>query len=162
MNGVNGVSAGSAVARLAARRATLAAAVAAAAAFVCTLHLFACSEDGTHIYTGRLYLEARDCLGTPSSVDVVDGNEPGTCAPTCLVQRRAEGGRVIYVSTMCAPYPFDFDTSGSDPRCPAALASFARNDTCFSDGGSSAPALDASAADAADAADASLKDAPLD
>lgn len=153
-NGSKGVSARAGAAAATAAAATAAAAAAAA----CIMHLSGCSEDGTHIYTGRLYLEGRDCLGTPSSVDVVDGNDPGTCAPTCLVQRRAEGGRVIYVSTMCAPYPFGFDATGSDPKCGAALASFARDDTCFSDGGSSAPIADAGP----DAADAAPKDAAQD
>jgi len=108
------------------------------AALLCMLHASACG-DASHVYQGRLYVEARDCLGTTSSVDVVEGDDPGSCAPTCLLQRRPDGGRVLYVSTMCGPYPFDFDVSGADPKCPAALAAFGRNDTCLSDGGSSAP-----------------------
>jgi hypothetical protein len=56
------------------------------------------------------------------------------------VQRTTpDGTRTVYVSTMCAPYPFGFDTSGGDPRCATALAAFDRNDTCLADGGSSAP-----------------------
>ena len=43
------------------------------------------------------------------------------------------------VSTMCAPYPFSFDASGTDPTCPAALAALERNDTCLVDGGSTNP-----------------------
>jgi hypothetical protein len=111
-------------------------------ALSCIMHISACGVDGTHIYRGRLFVEARNCLGTTSSVDVVEGDEPPTgteCAPACLAQRRAEGGRTIYVSTMCGPYPFDFDTSGSDPACGAALAALGRDDTCLSDGGSTAP-----------------------
>jgi hypothetical protein len=135
---------------------------AAVASFVCLLQGTACG-GGTHVYEGRLYVEARDCLGTTSSVDVVDGEPPSTyCPPLCLVQKRPEGGRVLYVSVMCAPYPFGFDTSGSDPKCAAALAALARNDTCLSDGGTTAPvpdaALDAPAGDAA-AGDASSNDA---
>ncbi len=114
---------------------------AASAVTVGTVHLLACgSDEGTHVYLARFYLEARDCLGTPSSIDVISGEEPGTCAPICLRQIRADGGRAIYASTTCPPYPGpDFDKTGSDPACPAAIAALARGDTCLSDGGSTKP-----------------------
>ena len=98
-------------------------------------------EGGTHVFTGRLYVQDRDCVATASSMDVVEGEPaPETCAPTCLVQRTDPGrARPVYVSTMCPPIPFGFDTDGQDARCAAALAAFNRNDTCFADGGSSAP-----------------------
>jgi hypothetical protein len=118
------------------------AATAAAVAFsvTCILHVSSCKDDGTHVYVGRLFLEARDCVATSSSVDVLAGDEPGTCAPICMLQPRAEGGRAVYVSTMCPPYPEpDFDLSGSDPVCVRALAALARNDTCLSDGGTTHP-----------------------
>lgn len=124
---------------LRARRATTAAAL--ALSFVCIMHLSSsCKDDGTHVYVGRLFLEARDCLGTTSSVDVIAGDDPGTCDAVCLLQPRAEGGRAVYVSTMCPPYPApDFDVSGTDPVCVRALAALARNDTCLSDGGTTRP-----------------------
>jgi hypothetical protein len=123
-----------------ARRAT-AIVLAVAGACACIMHLSACKDDGTHVYVGRFYLEARGCLGTSSSLDVVTGNEPGTCNPICLIQRRPEGGRAVYVATMCPPYPspVDFDTSGTDAICAPALAALARGDTCATDGGSSHP-----------------------
>jgi hypothetical protein len=98
-------------------------------------------EGGTHVYLGRLYVQDRDCVATTSSMDVVEGEPaPETCAPTCFVQRTDPArGKPVYVSTMCPPLPFGFDTDGQDARCPAALAAFARNDTCLADGGSSAP-----------------------
>lgn len=99
---------------------------------------FGCG-DPSHVFEGRLFLDSRACLGTTASVDVVEGDRPGTCAPTCLAQPHSDGGRSLYVSTMCGPYPFGFDTSGSDPQCPSALAALARNDTCLLDGGSSSP-----------------------
>ncbi len=107
----------------------------------------ACKGDGTYVFLGRLYLPARGCVATTSSVDVIDGEDPGTCAPVCLAQPRPDGGPAIYVSSMCAPYPFGFEVSGADPSCPAALAALGRDDTCISDGGSShpLPALDAGA-----------------
>ena len=115
-------------------------AAAGALAFACIIHGWSCKNDGTHVYLGRLFLEARNCLGTSSSVDVISGEDPGTCQAVCLLQPRAEGGRAVYVSTMCPPYPApDFDVSGKDPACARALAALARNDTCLSDGGATHP-----------------------
>lgn len=101
------------------------------------LHASACG-GGAHVYSGRLYLEARDCVTTESSLDVVEGEPTGTCEPLCLTQPE-DGGRSVYVATMCPPYPYGFDTSGQDPTCAAALAALARRDTCLSDGGSTSP-----------------------
>jgi hypothetical protein len=95
--------------------------------------------DSSHVFEGRLFVEERGCLGTTSSLDTVSGEGPGQCPATCLAQPLRDGGRAIYVATMCAPYPFGFDTSGTDPACPAALAAFGRNDTCLLDGGSANP-----------------------
>ena len=134
-----------------------AAALLALAAGACILHASGCKNDGTHVYLGQFYLEGRDCLGTPSALDVLEGEASGNCNAICLVQLRAEGGRTVYVSSMCPPLPpaVEFDPSGTDPRCAAALAALARNDTCLSDGGSTAPPPRATAADAAtDATDA--------
>lgn len=113
----------------------------AAGGLACITHVPGCGDnEGTHVYQARFYLEARDCLGTPSSIDVISGAEPGFCEPICLRQIRADGGRAIYASTVCPPYPGpDFDKSGSDPACPAALAALARGDTCLTDGGSTRP-----------------------
>ena len=105
-----------------------------------TAQLAVACGDPSHVYEGRLFLEHRQCLGTTASVDVVEGDAPGDCGPTCLTHPQSDGGRAIYVSRMCAPYPFGFDASGADPACPSALAAFERNDTCFADGGSSKPA----------------------
>ena len=124
--------------------------VAAALSIVtCMLHVSSCQNDGTHTYVGRLYVEARDCLGTSSSLDVVSGGDPGTCPAVCLIQPRAEGGRAVYVSTECPPYPApDWDLSGTDPKCALALAALGRNDTCLSDGGTTKPVPDAAVPDA--------------
>ena len=114
---------------------------AAAGALACIMHTSACKDDGTHVYVGRFYLEGRGCLGTTSALDVIAGDEPGDCAAVCLIQRRAEAARSVFVSTMCPPYPpaLEFDVSGTDTVCAPALAALARNDTCASDGGSSNP-----------------------
>lgn len=99
----------------------------------------ACTE-ASHVFEGRLFVEGRKCLGTTASVDVVDGENGGRCPPTCLAQPLKDGGRAVYVSTMCAPYPFAFDASGGDLLCPIALEALDRNDTCLVDGGSTNPA----------------------
>lgn len=118
------------------RRAALSLA-AVAVASTCTLYI-SCG-DPSHLYQGRYYVEDRDCLGTVSSLDVVPGDDTGDCAPTCLVDTLADASNQIYVSTMCGPYPYGMDPSGADPACPKALAAFERDDTCFSDGGSTNP-----------------------
>ncbi len=110
----------------------------AAPAIVCIVHI-SCG-DTSHIFQGRFYLRDRACLGTTSSIDVVEGDVPPSCPPACLAQPLADGGRSIYVSSMCAPYPYLFDASSSDPLCPPALDAWNRNDTCLSDGGSTHPA----------------------
>jgi hypothetical protein len=123
------------------RRAAALAAAVPLSLVACILHTTACGDDGAHVYTAELYVQDRDCLGTTSSIDIISGDETGDCSPICLVQLRGEAGRVTYVSTMCPPYPagVEYDSSGTDPSCPAALAALARGDTCFTDGGSSHP-----------------------
>lgn len=95
--------------------------------------------DPTHVFQGRAWIEARQCLGTTSSVDVVEGSTTRTCNAACLTQPHPDGGRSVYVSSMCAPYPFMFDAAGNDPQCPPALAALVRDDTCQGDGASTNP-----------------------
>lgn len=112
----------------------------ALAAVACILHVAACEDDASHVFEGRLFIAERDCLGTPSVIDVVSGGEPSRCAPACVVTASTDGAAAAYVSTTCPPYPPRSDASGSDPRCARALAAFARGDTCLADGGSTHPA----------------------
>ena len=117
-------------------------------ALLAAIALAVACGDTSHVYEGRLFVADRGCLGTTASVDVVDGERPASpCPEACLVQPLADGGRAVYVATMCAPYPFGFDTTGSDPVCPRALAAHERGDTCLADGGSSRPAPRDSGAD---------------
>jgi hypothetical protein len=103
--------------------------------------VIAACGDPSHIYEGRLFLESRNCVGTPSSIDVVEGDPPTTkCPVRCLTQPHRDGGRAVYVSTMCEPFPFNFDASGNDPACAKAIQAFERLDTCLLDGGSANPA----------------------
>lgn len=109
----------------------------------------ACGEP-SHVFEGRRFAPDRGCLGATEGLDVVTGDRPGACAPACLAQPLGDGGRAIYVATMCPPYPFAFDASGSDPRCLEVLAALERGDTCLADGGSTHPGrVDGGAEDAA-------------
>ncbi len=103
----------------------------------------ACDGPRTHVLLGQLYEANRECVDPTTSIDIVDGPDPGFgCAPTCVVtpigQNGSEGG--VYVTTMCGPYPPLDDTTGTPAGCAGALAALARGDTCSSDGTSTSPA----------------------
>lgn len=109
----------------------------------------ACDDPRTHVLLGQLYEPHRDCVDPTTSIDIVDGPDPGFgCSPTCVVtpigQNGSQGG--VYVTTMCGPFPPLDDTTGMPAGCAGALAALARADTCSSDGTSTSPA-DAGPAD---------------
>lgn len=111
---------------------------------------FGCDGPSRHVLLGQLYEASRDCIDPTSSIDIVDGPDPGFgCAPTCVVTPIGQNGSAegVYVTTMCGPYPALDDTSGMPAGCAGALAALARGDTCASDGTSSSP-VDASPEDA--------------
>lgn len=130
----------------------------------CIMH--AACGDPSHLFLGRYYLEGRDCLGTDSVIDVVEGEDPGVCPVVCLIDpANPNADRAVYVSTMCAPYPYAVVASTTDPSCIRALAAFERDDTCNQDGTSSnpreagAPPVDAGDEDAGELPDAAVIDA---
>jgi hypothetical protein len=108
---------------------------------VVVLLFAACSDNASHVLAGQEYLEARDCMGPKTAIDVASGPDPGTCAPTCILQPN-DAGTLAFITTTCPPYSPEFDTTGKDPRCQKALAALGRDDECDSDGGSTHP-LDA-------------------
>ncbi len=114
------------------------------AAFITAAALSAaCDGPESHVYVAMEYEPTRDCLDPSVSLAII-GTPDGSleCAPTCLVlpSPPAVGSEQIYVSTMCPPYPDDYDSSQSDPLCAPALAAFARGpDTCMGGGGSTNP-----------------------
>ena len=98
--------------------------VVAAGAAIAALAL-ACDDPVSHIFAGRLYEPARGCVDSVTSIDVVDGPTPGApCAPACFVGPYAtdSGDKPVYVSTMCAPFPPAFDTTGTAKACAVALS----------------------------------------
>ncbi len=131
-------------------RAVAAVAIAALAA---ELSLAGCDDTGSYIFSGEQYNATLQCLEPVSSIDIIAGSEPGSCAPVCILSLPEDGGQIAYVSTMCGPYPsYPFETDASaSPLCVAAMEAFARNALC-EDGGvvATAPA-DASGAEAATA-----------
>ena len=112
----------------------------------------ACDDSGSHVFAARLYEPTRLCVDPTTSVDVVNGNDPGSsCEPTCLTPHAAPDGGApeIYVSRMCPPYPPLYDTAGGVAGCDGAIAATVRGDTCLADGGSSHPVLAEAGVDAA-------------
>jgi hypothetical protein len=126
------------------------------AVITCGGVLLACQKPGFHILLGQLYEASGDCIDPTTSIDIVEGPDPGLdCMPTCIVTPIGQNGGPfgVYVSTMCGPYPPLDDTSGSEPACTAALAAFAQGNICaVSDAASASDAAagptDASGAEA--------------
>ena len=92
----------------------------------------ACS-DPAYVYVAARYDEVNDCLAETAALDVVRGKyTENPCDPVCLVRKDGQGvlgstpadggGPVVFVSTVCPPYPPEFDTSGTTPACTPALA----------------------------------------
>jgi len=116
-------------------------AIALTAAAATAVTAAACESGSYYIYLGRIYEPQRDCVSDVEALDIEQGRDPGSgCAPQCLVLGDPDGGVVIYATTMCGPVPYGVDTSGSDPRCSAALKAVQRSDICLDGGGSTAPA----------------------
>jgi hypothetical protein len=131
----------------------------AAAVFGCLAAVVACAafavhcdgESSSHPYSARQYVPDRDCVLNPIAIDVVSGPMPGDCTPACLVGSGTfqDGSINTWVSKMCPPLPRSFDTTGANPVCGKALAAFAREDYCTTDGGSTNPIPKDAGADAA-------------
>jgi hypothetical protein len=113
----------------------------------------ACSDAVSHVYTGRSYDPARDCLGETTTIDVVKGADSSFACDAVCMFASGEGGGAYYISNECPPFPLFFSVNPPDATCAKALAAAARGDACFGDGGSANPAHDDAAApsDASDA-----------
>jgi hypothetical protein len=68
---------------------------------ICLTALSGCDESAPRVYTAQAYEPAAACLDdyVPVGLVMSDALFP-TCDPVCL-----ELGNVLYVSTVCAPYP---------------------------------------------------------
>jgi hypothetical protein len=114
--------------------------------------------DANFVYTARPYDPADMCVGPYVELELVQGSggdsrctspEAGRSGPglACLVSNSG----AVYVSSVCPPYPPDYDTSGTNPACGAAIAAMANGVIC--------EATDA-ALDASDAASSTPDGAP--
>ncbi len=110
----------------------------------------ACDDDPqSHIYVASLYQPSVDCFGPSTSLaQIATPNGDLDCAPTCLVQSMSGGPSEIYVSTMCGPYPAGYDTSQTDPGCPAALAAWPAQQGALAHGSDSCAIVPSPAEDA--------------
>jgi hypothetical protein len=103
------------------------------AACGCGFLLAACQKPGFHVLLGQLYEASQDCVDPTTSIDIVEGPDPGfQNMATCLVTPIGQNGGPlgVYVTTMAGPYPPLDDTSGSEPLCAKALAALARGAIC--------------------------------
>jgi hypothetical protein len=103
------------------KRIIVGAAIVLACAYACD------SSPQSHVYVASLYEPSQGCFGPSQSLGYVDTGEGDLdCAPTCLVgTSAADGPPPVYVSTMCGPYPSQFDSTQTNATCPAALALWA-------------------------------------
>jgi len=93
-----------------------------------------CDEPDVHILSGQLYDPAGACVGPSDGVDVVQGPATGdNCNPSCLTIGSG-GTTLIYVTTVCPPFPGDYSveaedaaTEAGDP-CTGAFAALAAYD----------------------------------
>jgi hypothetical protein len=87
----------------------------------------------SHVYVAMFYEAAGGCLDPSTTLGIVGtGDGSLLCAPTCLYQPSppAVGGAKTWVSTMCGPYPANFNTDGTDPSCAPALLAYANGAAC--------------------------------
>ena len=83
-------------------------------------------------FPARRFDPTRACVETISTIDQIDGTDPGaTCGPVCLVGPATDGGDLpVYVTTECPPYPRTFDSSGTAPDCARAIEVYRAGTAC--------------------------------
>jgi hypothetical protein len=138
----------------------------------------ACDDDPkSHVYVAAQYDPVDVCFGPSTSLGTIDTSSGDLdCAPTCLLLDTA-GTVKTYVSTMCGPYPVQYDTSQTDPSCSPALAAWPAEQAALANGSNScaSPAAEdagpdatvndedsGAGADGSSAVDASDAGAPMD
>jgi hypothetical protein len=97
-----------------------------AVAVAACAYAYACdSSPQSHVYVASLY-DGVSCFAASSSLGYVNTPDGDLdCAPTCLATTTATGQSLIYVSTMCGPYPPGFDTTQTNASCPGAIQAWA-------------------------------------
>jgi hypothetical protein len=113
----------------------------------------ACRSPDFHVVLGQRYDASGDCLEPTSSIDIVEGSDPGLdCSPTCLVTPAG----VVYATTTCGAFPPLDDVTGTAAGCSAALAALAQGVVCGAgdDGGDGGATDDGAAEEGSDGAEA--------
>jgi hypothetical protein len=90
--------------------------------------LLGCESEGPRVYTAQPYDVEAMCLGDYEPIGLVSAEDlPGTCDPVCL--RLDE---VLYLSTVCAPYPDTtvLETPEESEECAAGLAALETGAYC--------------------------------
>lgn len=94
------------------------------------LALAACEDRELHVFGAQRFDPARGCLEAATTVDVIDGPDPGPCdAPRCW---RSPGGEIFVTTTACDAPPDYADRTGDPPGslCAAALEALAAGAAC--------------------------------
>jgi len=115
-----------------------------------------CDDVSVHILSGQQYTSGNPgCVTSSAGVDVVAGPSTGdNCSPECIYAT-GNSQTLVYVTTVCPPYPGDYTTEALDAAegdadpCFGALAAY----EAFEDAGTvcAPPATDAATDAPADA-----------
>jgi hypothetical protein len=102
--------------------------------------LAACDDTNVHLLYGQEYDQQYKCMLPTTSIDVLNGPDPGqNCAPECITAT-LDGQDYVYITTSCPPYdpyPAEKQTGYHGPTdpCTPAFAAYAANIECSPDGG---------------------------
>ena len=110
--------------------------------------LAACDDTNVHQLYGQEYDPTYKCMLPSTSIDVVNGPDPGeNCSPTCITAT-LDGQDYVYITTTCPPYePYPSElktqTHGPSDPCTAAFTAYDENVQCGPDGGPPEGGVDA-------------------
>jgi hypothetical protein len=89
----------------------------------------ACDDTNVHLLYGEQYDPQYMCMLPSSSIDVLNGPDPGESCPPVCITATLDGETYVYISTTCPPYdPYPAESqngaiSASDP-CVAAFKAY--------------------------------------
>ena len=110
--------------------------------------LAACDDTNVHLLYGQEYDTQYMCMQPETSIDVVNGSDPGQNCPAECITATLDGQDYVYITTTCPPYaPYPAESLAqvhgpSDP-CKAAFAAYDGKVECGPDGGPPEGGLDA-------------------
>jgi hypothetical protein len=98
------------------------------------LAVFACQEQASYVYAGRLYDPDAECLFPSASLDFVLGS-PGDSGAGCDAQCITDIDGQVFLSATCPPLPVEFRRASEAGNCGHALAAAALCRECPLEGG---------------------------